>query len=135
MREAITWVQLTLFFELAVDAELPYCVEGKPGGRPEHFRYAEVGDACSPATVEQQAAVLASATWALEALVGELLPPAARREPGVGCCRSYYGQYGGSSAENHRIPMNSTERARHQPKEAHHFCGGLPLIAFAIYEM
>ena len=38
VREAITWVELTLFFELAVDAELTYCVEGKIGGRPEHFR-------------------------------------------------------------------------------------------------
>ena len=90
VQEAVTWVELTLFFELAVGAELPYCVEGKTGSRPEHFRYAEDGAAYSPATVEQKAAVLASATWALEALVGEVLPSAARRGRGLAAVASYY---------------------------------------------
>ena len=40
VREGITCVELPLFFEFAVDAELLYCVEGRTGGRPEHFRYA-----------------------------------------------------------------------------------------------
>ena len=122
VQEAVTWVELTLFFELAVGAELPYCVEGKTGSRPEHFRYAEDGAAYSPATVEQKAAVLAKATWALEALVGEVLPSAARREPGVGCCRSYYtvgglGAFGLSRQAGVRLPgLRQRPRLPHAPE-------------------
>ena len=121
VRAAVTWVELTLFFELAVGAELPHCVEGKTGSRPKYFRYAEDGDAYSPATVEQKAAVLASATWALEVLVGELLPSAARREPGVGCCRSYYtvgglGAFGMSRRAGVKLPgLRQRPRLPHAP--------------------
>ena len=65
--------------------------------------------------------MLASATWALEALVGELLPPAARREPGVGCCRSYYtlgglGAFGLSRRAGVKLPgLRQRPRLLHAP--------------------
>ena len=63
----------------------------------------------------------ATRSYALAALVGELLPPAARREPGVGCCRSYYtlggiGEFGMSGRAGVKLPgLREWPRLPHAP--------------------
>ena len=86
---SVTWVELVLFYELLAGTELPHWESGVPGGQRGHYRYAEDGPERSPATVQDKAQLLASATWALEALVGHVVPADAKRPPNT-WSRSFY---------------------------------------------
>ena len=72
-----------LFYELLPGTELPHWVSGVPGGQRGHYRYPEDGPDWSRATVQEKAQLLASATWALEALVGHVVPADAKRPPNI----------------------------------------------------
>jgi len=80
---SVTWVELVLFYELLPGTELPHWVSGVPGGQRGHYRYPEDGPDWSRATVQEKAQLLASATWALEALVGHVVPADAKRPPNI----------------------------------------------------